>query len=93
MALVVGIPTLYYDKQSKILTFIVYALNLQGLPFVFGGIKKWPVIPGIGQLWFITVIFICYIIMFFLKKYDVDKWIERNLYLSSIIAIASIVIC
>ena len=93
MALVVGIPTLYYDKQSKILTFIVYALNLQGLPFVFGSIKKWPVIPGIGQLWFITVIFICYIIMFFLKKYDVDKWIERNLYLSSIIAIASIVIC
>lgn len=51
----------------------IYILNLQGIGFV---IPKLHVsnMAEIGQLWFITVIMLCYIFLVFVKKIETDKF-------------------
>ena len=46
MMCVLGIVTWCIEGELESGTVLVYLLNLQGIPFVFRGIKKWPVISG-----------------------------------------------
>lgn len=46
MMCVLGIATWCIEGELESGTVLVYLLNLQGIPFVFRGIKKWPVISG-----------------------------------------------
>lgn len=91
MMCVIGIVTWCIEGELESGTVLVYLLNLQGIPFVFRGIKKWPVISGGGQLWFLTVIFACYIIMYWAKKYRADSWVDKHL-LQTFIASGFVVI-
>ena len=65
---VLGIVTWCIEGELESGTVLVYLLNLQGIPFVFRGIKKLASYFRGGQLWFLTVIFACYIIMYWAKN-------------------------
>lgn len=57
---------------------IVFFFNLQGLDKIFRNVSM-PILKGMGQTWFLTVLVICYIIMLFLKRNQkVEKVIRNN---------------
>ena len=59
----------------------LYIFNLQGIGAVFEMINN-PVIPGIGNLWFLTVIMFCYFLLPLIKKADkkVDWGSRKQVY-------------
>ena len=57
---------------------LVYLLNLQGINFIFNNISL-PVLDSLGQLWFMTIIFINYLILIIVKKLkNRNKRFEKN---------------
>lgn len=57
---------------------LVYLLNLQGINFIFNNISL-PVLDSLGQLWFMTIIFINYLILIIVKKIENrNKRFEKN---------------
>ena len=56
----------------------VYLLNLQGINFIFNNISL-PVLDSLGQLWFMTIIFINYLILIIVKKI-IRKFVWHWLY-------------
>lgn len=58
---------------------IVFFLNLQGIDRIFRNISL-PVLKGMGQTWFLSVLVICYIIMLVLKKRPlIEKKIREHI--------------
>lgn len=58
---------------------IVFFLNLQGIDRIFRNISL-PVLKGMGQTWFLSVLVICYIIMLVLKKKPIiEKKIREHI--------------
>ena len=56
----------------------VYLLNLQGISFIFNKISL-PVLDALGQLWFMTVIFINYLLLAVVKKYEKNTfWMDNK---------------
>ena len=49
---------------------ILYFLNLEGYYHAFEFISPIELIMGTQHLWFVTVLFFCYFIMLFIKKYE-----------------------
>ncbi len=83
MVWVVGIPTSLVGGGIHVENFLIYVFNLQGLGFVFHSVKALiHGIPGLGQLWFLTVIFVCYFLMYLLKAVKIDLWIDQHIQFS-----------
>lgn len=57
-------------EKISINSIIAYCLNLEGLLFINGDIFSmfFKYIPGLGHLWFITIIMICYLLIPVLQK-------------------------
>lgn len=79
MMCVLGIATWCIEGELESGTVLVYLLNLQGIPFVFRGIKNGQLFQG-GQLWFLTVIFACYIIMYWAKSIGLTRGLINIFY-------------
>lgn len=78
MVIAVGAPTLV--GGGRVESFLIYVFNLQGLGFVFHNVKALiHGIPGLGQLWFLTIIFVCYLLMYWLKAVKFDLWIDKHI--------------
>lgn len=58
---------LFFGYDVTVSAAIVFFLNLQGIDRIFRNISL-PVLKGMGQTWFLSVLVICYIIMLVLKK-------------------------
>lgn len=74
--------------------FVVYALNFQGAKWIIRNLDV-PSFLGMGQAWFITVIFVCYALVIGMKKCSkVERLIEKHPLLSLSLAIAvQIIFC
>lgn len=58
---------LFFRYDVTISAALVFFLNLQGIDRIFRNLSL-PVIKGMGQTWFLSVLVICYVIMLVLKK-------------------------
>lgn len=58
---------LFFRYDVTVSAAIVFFFNLQGIDRIFRNISL-PVLKGMGQTWFLSVLVICYIIMLVLKK-------------------------
>lgn len=58
----------FFNYEIEWFETLICLLNLQGISRVFINMNI-PAIEGMEQTWFVTVIFLCYIIMFFLQKF------------------------
>lgn len=68
---------------------LVYFLNVQGIDRIFRNLSL-PVLKGMGQTWFLSVLVICYIIMLVLKK---KPMIEKKIREHSKLAFLCSVLC
>lgn len=73
------INILVYQKSFLNLTY-VYLLNLQGIGFLFNGLQL-PYIDALGHLWFMSIIFINYLILIIIKKYESTIKFKSNKYI------------
>ena len=58
---------LFFKYDVTIRAIFVFFLNLQGIDRIFRNFDL-PVIQGMGQTWFLSILVICYVIMLGLKK-------------------------
>lgn len=83
---------IYGKNKLAIQSFITSLFNLQGLNWIFLntkiGINR---ISGIAHCWFLTVIFICYILMALIKNTELENKLKNKKYLILLI-IAQIVL-
>lgn len=49
---------------------LLYFLNLQGYHYIFAFLPQMSGIEGLTHLWFITVIMVCYLLLFLLKRIE-----------------------
>lgn len=61
-------------------SFFIVLFNLQGLDsiLIFGDYFSDRLLDSVAAFWFVTVIFICYIILALIKNTKIDKWIKNN---------------
>lgn len=65
-----------YEVTHNAIT--IFFLNLQGVDRVFRNLSI-PILKGMGQTWFLTVLILCYLIMVFLKKNQkIENIINEN---------------
>ena len=70
---------LCFGYEVTLTAIIVFFLNLQGIDRVFRKIPC-PILTGMGQTWFLSVLMICYIIMLlFKKKPIIEKQIRTHI--------------
>ena len=81
-----------FKKQIKLAatSFLISLFNLNGLDYFFFGhhiLDKYQ-IEGITHCWFVTAIFVCYLIMVAIKDTKIETKIENNLKSSLTISLA-----
>lgn len=70
---------LFCGYDMTVSAAIVFFFNLQGIDRIFRNISL-PVLKGMGQTWFLSVLVICYIIMLVLKKRSlIEKKIREHI--------------
>ena len=65
--------------SNPIKDMIIFATGVQGVHHIFCFIKPLSSIKGLSHLWYITVIFLCYLLVYCLiKNKDLDIYIKKN---------------
>jgi peptidoglycan/LPS O-acetylase OafA/YrhL len=67
----------FVTHKAEPLKYLIYILNIQGLPFVAKKIDYSVFsVEGTDQLWFLTVIMLCYLLVPLLSK--IKPWLEKS---------------
>ncbi|MBQ7133162.1 MAG: acyltransferase [Ruminococcus sp.] len=79
-------------EKISINSIIAYCLSLEGLLFIAGDISSmfFKYIPGLGHLWFITIIIICYLLIPVLQKVS-SKSMHPTRFLIVFFLVASVI--
>ena len=64
-------------KQVSIGAVFAYLLNIQGIGFMISRLTI-PVIDGLGPLWFLTTIMLCYGMLIVTKKTSIDRCLQKR---------------
>lgn len=78
---------LFIKTEVHIKPLFVYAVNAQGIWNIFRGVKL-PVFQGMGQTWFVTVIFLCYVLMVFLKNSKLEMLVSSHPVVALLVSVA-----
>ena len=66
-----------YKVYPSILEIIVFSFNLQGIPWLLCFLPKVGTLSvaltGLSHLWFVTIIFFCYIFLIIVQKYKIKE--------------------
>ena len=57
------------SEYGTVRSIPTYLANLQGLGFIINGLDL-PQMNGLGHLWFLTVIMLCYLLLIIMKKIE-----------------------
>lgn len=61
---------LFLGYQVNALDFIMNLIGIQGYQFIFPHLYHYLNLPGTGHLWFIFMIFICYLLTIVIKEFE-----------------------
>lgn len=76
--IILAIANILIFRKSYFNMTPVYLLNLQGINFIINKISL-PVLDSLGQLWFMTAIFINYLLLAVVKKYEKNTfWMDNK---------------
>lgn len=80
-----------YSQQMGFGEILIYLFNLQGLSFlgILPDDVKLPCVDGLGHLWFVTVIFICYLLIPLFQKTKRLDFKKQCLLLSALFLIST----
>lgn len=76
------------SNYSAVQSIPTYLTNLQGLGFIIGGLDL-PQMNGLGHLWFLTVIMLCYLLLVIVKR--IEDYIDFNA--TSVVAVSVVSFC
>ena len=75
--LILALANILIFNKSYFYMTPVYLFNLQGASFIFDKVSI-PVLDALGQLWFMTAIFINYLILIAVKKYEKNTFWQNK---------------